>query len=52
MIVDDDWIVDVYGYKIMSKLVDQGSNLDFVQCPKTKRGTLAMVHIDGEKTVK
>jgi ribosomal protein L2 len=52
MIIDDDWIVDVYGYKIMSKLVDRGSNLDFIQCPKTKRGTLAMVHIDGEKTVK
>ena len=52
MIVDNEWISDMYGYEVMSKLVDQGSNHDFIKCPKTKRGTLAMVHLDGEKMVK
>ena len=34
MIIDDEWLSDEYGFKIMSKLVDQGSNKDFIKCPK------------------
>jgi hypothetical protein len=51
LIVDDDWIVDVYGHEVMSKLMDRGSNDDFVLCPKSKEKTLAMVHLDGEQLV-
>jgi hypothetical protein len=49
MIIDNDWIVDIYGYKVISKLMNQGSNHDFVLCPKTKKGTPAMGHLNREK---
>ena len=36
----------------MSKLVDWGSNKDFIKCPKTKTCRLALCHLDAEKLVK
>jgi hypothetical protein len=52
MLVDNDWIVDEYGYEVMAKLIDRGSNQEFVLCPKTKRGILAKIHLDDKRTVK
>ena len=36
-IVNDQWLSDVYGYEIMSKLVDQASYQEFVKCPLCKK---------------
>jgi hypothetical protein len=52
MKVDECWIVDNYGPEVMSKLIERGKNKDFVLCPNSKEGLLAMVQLDGENKVK
>jgi hypothetical protein len=53
MYVDSDWVVDEYGHEVMAKLIDRGSNKEFVLAfPNTKKGKLAIIHLDDKQTVK
>ena len=49
-----DWVVDVYGHQIMSKLMDQAAHDDFVLCRpgNMKGGKLPLMNIETNRPVK
>ena len=54
LIVLVEWVSDMYGPEIMSKLVDQASNEEFMKCqPSNKKGgKQLMINMETQKPVK
>ena len=48
IVVSDDWIIDTYGFHVLTKLMDRRMNDEFLKYPLTNDRKLYMLRFDGD----
>ena len=48
IVVSDDWIIDTYGFHLLTKLMDRRINDEFLKYPLTNERKLSMLRFDGD----